>query len=245
MQDAILRSLTWTSCRRRLWGLISCPNKSIKKEKGPNSVFHNFVKILLGTQLRVFPKSGNSFGYNYQNSAWPLFLLLVQKWKVGRLFYKYDPDIDQHRICESQYHSVATGKETNSYHFQQSFKITSWIEAVSITPQNTCVTLFPCTVWVKYFFLRVTKTLSRSSLSLPESHFPSHPFIYSGFSFYNSYSCCASLSCQHLSSDSGLPHASRPGGPFYSVWQCGSSLVSRLGVLGTLHAKKWRLISSG
>lgn len=62
--------------------MISCPK--INRKGASNYEFSNSARILLGTELRVFPKSENSFGRDYQISVRPL---LVKKKKKGPLFY--------------------------------------------------------------------------------------------------------------------------------------------------------------
>lgn len=49
--------------------------------------------------------------------------------------------------------------------------------------------------------------ISQQITPLSRTVMPWQILTHSGFSFCNSCSCCASLSCQHRSSESGLPHA--------------------------------------
>ena len=78
-----------------------------------------------------------------------------------------------------------------------------------IFKQLQCLSFPAQSGWSLPFSLPIIKTLSRGFLRLPESHFPSRLLVHSGSSFCNYDSRCVSLSCQHLSSESGLPHANQ------------------------------------
>lgn len=190
------------------------------------------------------------------NILWDLYCHYWCK-NAESLFYtlylipKIDPGHMNHDISTTEpSEKLTTVQEMGSYYFfLQSSKTTSWTAELLQQEILSSPAVFK---QVKFSVSLSLHSLAEVPLSLFESpkhflealwgcpkvmshHISSYIWVLAAVTTTAAvplYPASTSL----LSQDSLMP--SRPGGPLYWAWRCGSSLVSRLGVLGCCHWKQ-------